>query len=255
MNLTGLKLHIKQHFGHPLVKVELHESQMDGIIEQAYKYHLKWGVGIATQETFFTAPISAGISEYVLPAGVKTVIKVVDSSSNLGGSQELFSVQNAIYRTWVNNVTGFSLIDYTISMQYIDLIEKFTTSRFNFHYHPFKNSLTLTPTPSASDFYGNNEYILIHSFVEEGYDLESDEQDEGWREHLYDDEWFQDYCIALCKITLGYVRRKFANMTSLGNASISLDGDSLVSEGKEEKEALQERLRNETWEGMLISYD
>ena len=78
----------------------------------------------------------------------------------------------------------------------------------------------------------------------------------SWREDwLYEDEWFQDYCIALCKITLGYTRRKFANMTSLGNASISLDGDSLVGEGQQEKEALEERLRNEAWEGMDISYD
>jgi hypothetical protein len=98
MNLTELKLHIKQHFGHPMVKVELHDSQMYGIIERAYNFHKKWGVGISTQETCFTMAISAGQKEYTLPAGVHSVIQINDTSSNLGGSQELFSVQNAIHQ-------------------------------------------------------------------------------------------------------------------------------------------------------------
>jgi len=56
-------------------------------------------------------------------------------------------------------------------------------------------------------------------------------------------------------MTLGLIRRKFANVSSMGNANISLDGDSLVSEGKDEKDALEERLKNETYEGMDIFYD
>ena len=48
---------------------------------------------------------------------------------------------------------------------------------------------------------------------------------------------------------------KFSNFASLGNIGISLDGDSMISEGKEEKEKLEEDLRlEETWEGYGMEY-
>jgi hypothetical protein len=64
-------------------------------------------------------------------------------------------------------------------------------------------------------------------------------------EDLYDEDWIYDYVTALSKITLGLVRRKFANFNSLGNTGISMDGDSLVAEGGTEKEDLETRLREE----------
>ncbi|MFW6046449.1 MAG: hypothetical protein ACOCP4_01515 [Candidatus Woesearchaeota archaeon] len=51
--------------------------------------------------------------------------------------------------------------------------------------------------------------------------------------------------MACAKETLGMIRRKFENFSSIGNEGINLDGESLISEGKEEKEKLEERLRNE----------
>jgi len=46
-------------------------------------------------------------------------------------------------------------------------------------------------------------------------------------------------------MTLGRIRMKFANFGSIGNSGISMDGDALMSEGKEEKERLDEQLREE----------
>ena len=41
MTLNQLKEYIKQHFGYPMVNVELHDDQLNSMIERAYKYHLK----------------------------------------------------------------------------------------------------------------------------------------------------------------------------------------------------------------------
>ncbi|KFZ25607.1 MAG: hypothetical protein KQ78_02199 [Candidatus Izimaplasma bacterium HR2] len=64
-------------------------------------------------------------------------------------------------------------------------------------------------------------------------------------EDLYDEDWILDFVTAMTKITLGIIRRKMANFNSLGNQGISLDGDSMVSDGQAEKELLEETLRNE----------
>ena len=61
-------------------------------------------------------------------------------------------------------------------------------------------------------------------------------------EYIYSQPWIIAYSTAYVKQTLGLIRRKFANNTSLGNASISLDGDGLVSEGREDMLRLEEEL-------------
>jgi type VI protein secretion system component VasF len=48
--------------------------------------------------------------------------------------------------------------------------------------------------------------------------------------------------LALCKELLGYIRRKYNNVPIPGG-ELSLDGDTLVSDGKEEREALITQLR------------
>jgi hypothetical protein len=64
-------------------------------------------------------------------------------------------------------------------------------------------------------------------------------------ESLYDEDWIFDYVTAMSKISLGLIRRKFSNFSSLGNQGITMDGDSLVSEGNTEKEYLEQTLRDE----------
>ena len=71
--------------------------------------------------------------------------------------------------------------------------------------------------------------------------------------NFYDSDWILDYALAECKIMLGRVRSKFAQFASIGNTGISLDGDTLISEGKEEKDALKETLMlEENFEGFPI---
>jgi len=65
---------------------------------------------------------------------------------------------------------------------------------------------------------------------------------ENYSDYLFNEPWIIEYVTALSKITLGLIRRKFSSFSALGNASISMDGDSLMSEGKEEKKSLEDEL-------------
>jgi uncharacterized protein YjaG (DUF416 family) len=113
--------------------------------------------------------------------------------------------------------------------------------------------LIISPIPTDADV-RNNTYMLLRCFMEEGYNLVSETQDPLWFEHLYDDNWFKDYCVALAKVTLGHIRRKMENMQVMGGTVLSLDGEAMLSEGKEERELLEEELKNNTEEGMDIFY-
>lgn len=55
-------------------------------------------------------------------------------------------------------------------------------------------------------------------------------------------QWIRQYCLALSMETLGRVRSKFGNIPIPGG-EVSLDGDALVGQGREDKKALIDSLR------------
>ena len=55
-------------------------------------------------------------------------------------------------------------------------------------------------------------------------------------------QWVRDYFTAMCKETLGRVRGKFGGSLGVTDAEVTMDYDSLLSEAKEDKQALMERL-------------
>lgn len=56
-------------------------------------------------------------------------------------------------------------------------------------------------------------------------------------------QWVRDYFTAMCKETLGRVRGKFGGALGVTDAEVTMDYDSLLSEAKEDKALLWERLK------------
>lgn len=258
MKKADFKTLIKSYLGYPYVKVELPDYQLNNIIDRTRSMHLKWAVGNSTQEVFFTMVLTGG-RFYSLPTGVTEVIKIKDYSTGLGNANTLFTVENFMMThgmlRFVQGGSFVSLIDYHLGLEFIELLDKYTTSDFAWLYHRYKNVISLSPTPSATDSWDSSStnFMLVHAFMAEGYDIDFDPIDNQYIESIYEDPWFQEYSIALAKITLGHIRRKFSQFNSIGNIGISLDGDQLIQEGKEEKERLEEKLMNaEAYEGYPI---
>jgi len=55
-------------------------------------------------------------------------------------------------------------------------------------------------------------------------------------------QWIRQYTLALCKELLGLIRSKFQSIP-IPNADLQLNGESLVSSGKEEKDKLQTQMK------------
>ena len=102
--------------------------------------------------------------------------------------------------------------DFTLWIQYITTEER-------------DNLLFVNPTGSISDF-SNVPYNKL---------TYADINDPG-------KQWIYKYTLALAKEVLGNIRNKYSNVPIPG-AEVTLNGDSLVSEGKGEQEALITQLR------------
>jgi hypothetical protein len=268
---------IKRRLGYPMVKVELDPRQIDDAIDYARDKFIKWAVSQATAEVYFTCLLSAGQNFYDLPVGVTEVLSYDDKGSAYG-INTLFTIDNFLYNRGVFDPVfwtagdDYTLISYHIALDFLSTVKHYTPTVYNWKYHRFTNQLEIHPTPpsgnsvSVVDQYGklisgdSPGYVLLRTHMIEGSQYAN--TDRGWSkedswENFYTGDWIFDYALAECKIMLGRIRMKFAQFASIGNVGIALDGDTLLSEGIEEKRELKETLQlEENWEGypILIGY-
>ena len=266
MKKAQLAEKIKRGLGFPMVKIELDPTQINDAIDNARKKFIKWAAGNATHETFFTVMLSGGQSIYDLPVGVTEVL-AYSSSGMSGGINTLFTVDNFLFNQGLfqaligtgGGASGYTMINYHMARDFLETVRKYTPDKYSYKYHGYTNQLEIQPAPATGGrlelngvVYDSPGFVLIRSMMLEASTL-SGYSEENTFENFYGYDWILEYATAECKIVLGLVRRKFGNFASLGNVGISLDGDALVSEGKEEKDALEEKLKTEeVFEGLGI---
>lgn len=159
---------------------------------------------------------------------------------------------------------GLTMLSYHMALDFMEVLERYTTSNFQWSYDNIENKLYLDPAPKhmmrpvTNPVTGQQEnkdcpgwlILKVNQLIgagKPGFNIQNAYA------KLFAQRWVRFYVLALCKIVLGTIRRKFESFSSIGNSGIALDGGSLLSEGKEEKEKLEEELyTRENWGGYPI---
>ena len=136
--------------------------------------------------------------------------------------------------------------------QAIETNDKIRKSQFSFEL--VNNKLRLFPVPKSTDV---GEKIWFNYYVrEERTDLSStfttgktsDPSNVPYKFITYNEinsvgrQWIRRYTLALAKELLGIIRSKYSSMP-IPNGEVSLDGEALKAEGREEKNQLTEELK------------
>jgi hypothetical protein len=262
---------IKRKLGYPMIKVELDNTQIYDAIDYSRNKWMKWAVGQATQESFFTLMLSAGQTIYDMPTGTVEVIDYL-STGTTSGINTLFTIDNFLYNQGMyeslihtaGGDAGYTLVSYHIARDFLETVRKYTPDKYNFKYHPYTNQLEINPAPPSGNSlvltvsgveytYDSPGFVLVRSFRVEGSTVSSTWTSGDSDDDFHGLDWIFDYATADCKERLGMVRRKFENFASIGNTGIAMDGGDLIAEGKEEKERLLETLKDEeAYEGWGI---
>lgn len=138
-------------------------------------------------------------------------------------------------------------------MQYVDMSRELRLSHYGFEING--NVLRIFPVPRykfklyfhynlGSELQGEN----LENTIYESEELINDPSKVNFKLIPYsnvnpkDKAWIFKYAEALVKITLGENRRKFASL-QYPNGDISLNGDALVNEGREDIRVLKEEMR------------
>ncbi len=251
MKKEDLSNKIRRRLGEPLIKVELDPLQIYDAIDYAINKYRKWATSNATIEKYITLLLIGGETLYDLPEGTNDVLGY-NFKGTTGSINTLFTVDNYMYMNGMydqllmrGGVNGYGMVSLHIAKDFLETVNRYIVDSYNFTYHKYSNQLEISPAPpisgattvvSAGEYVENTPgYILLRTFVDEGTD-----------EDLYSNNWILDYATAMCKLTLGRIRLKFAGFSAVGsNVGLSLDGDALINEGTSEIDKLEETLRNE----------
>lgn len=159
---TQLMDRVKRRLGAPMVKVELCDEQIIDHIDYARQKWIKWAIGNATQEVYFTVLLQAGKRFYDLPAGVTEVVSYDDAPIKSGGINTLFTIDNFMFQNgFYGNAFwgGYDLVSYHIVLDFLTTLSKYRVTPYNWKYHKSTNQLEINPTPS---FDGKTKTVRIN---------------------------------------------------------------------------------------------
>ncbi len=152
---------IKRQLGCGMVNVEVTDQMVCDAINMARNKYIKWAVGNATQEVYFTLLLEANKWLYDLPQGVTEVVGYEDRSHNSyfgvfdpGGINTLFSMDNYMYQSGMLNpfTTSFMGVGYEVALGFIETMDKYHPDKYNFRYHRHSNQLEIYPVPCGNQF-------------------------------------------------------------------------------------------------------
>jgi hypothetical protein len=253
---SELVTRIKRRLGYPMIKIEMNDDQINDNINYARTKFIKYAAGQATQEVYFTMMLSGGQSLYDMPDGTVEIIGYDCNNSDLGGINTLFTLGNYLYSQGAYGILGpgtqsggFYIISYYIFRDFMGTLERYNPDGYRYRYHRSANLLEIDPAPPIGGSFVLNDieydspgFILVRANMIDGSILPDYAGINSLDNNLYESQWIEDYSTAMTKLTLGLIRRKFANFSALGNQGASMDGGELISEAKEDISALEDSL-------------
>lgn len=228
MTYEDFKDEIIVSLGGNLIDVELEDREIRVAFNRAKRTYQQKGPN-NQRRAFFKLPVNDCDQEYIIPNKIDTVVKVVKPAHGYAvGDAFTMAAYNELFTDiGVAGAGGFDELSYEFTLQRVERIKRMTAYYTNFDHDKHRNIIRFHNKPEQSTY-----VWLLDCY----YDLE----DEEYMDML----WIQSWATAEAKEILGAAYRKFSSLPSPDGGSISLNGDSLIQEAKQEKEALLEDIAN-----------
>lgn len=154
-------------------------------------------------------------------------IREFEEGSN-NGVNTLFTIEQTLaqqtYFSYAMGNYGFDLISWYILKDWLETREKLLAIRRSLKFDERTQYMQMYPAPTSnSRFYG-----VISCFVERPV------------YQLIQEQWVQQYALALTKIAVGHVRGKYTAVNLFGGGQLNYND--LLQQGLREKEELEKRL-------------
>lgn len=218
--------------GGGMVDVELDREHYDTAINLAMGKYRQLSAG-ATEESTLFITTSPGVTQYTLPQEVMEVQRLFrrgTGTSTTGGIS--FDPINAAYTNmYMMNSAGsggLALIDALAI--YKEGAERIFASQYNFRWNRTSKVLTILRNIDHEE----DVAVGIHNLIPEAILLGD----------IYTSQWISAYALAQCKLMMGRAYIKYSSGLPGAGGAITLAGNELLAEGKEEIEKLELAVHN-----------
>jgi len=162
---------------------------------------------------------------------VKTYRKVIDiryfEEGSSTGVNTLFTIEQTLaqqtYFSYAMGNYGFDLISWYILKDFLKNREKLLSIPRSIKFDERTQCMQMYPPPRNSRFYG-----VLNCYVERPV------------QQIIQEQWVQQYALALTKIAVGHVRGKYTSVNLFGGGQLNYND--MLQQGLKEKEELEKRL-------------
>jgi len=215
-----------------IVDVELDREHYDVAIDKAMSIYRQLSSNSVEESIIFIETID-GQQDYLLPDEVMEVRRIyrrgIGTNSGGGTNFDPFDVAfNNMYMLQAGQIGGLAVFD--AFAQYKETIGRVFGSEYNFIWN--RNTKTLKILRNIR--HEEDIAVGVYNFVPESILLKD----------YMASPWLSAYALAQAKMILGEARSKYASGLPGAGGAITLNGETLKTEGQTEIEGLRERIRN-----------
>ncbi len=245
---ADLKEDILMALGAPTIKVNLTDGQLDFIINYAIRKYWRWHYEGSFENYYSYTTTATDITNgyIIMPEYIDTVVQIIPTSmladqTNFATAQWQMTAANVLA---MNRFMPLNLVDYVATQQRVTNTRIIMGEDLKlFEWAKHQRRVLPRFKWAAGDLMMFKVYEVI--------DPDRTDAAQVQCSLLFDDDVLRDLCVAKAKQQWGAILERFAGATLPGG--ITLSGDRLLAEGKEEEANWIETIKSQTVDFLIMA--
>jgi len=216
--------------GHPILKIEVTEEQMDDRIEEALRIFYDYAFD-GSKKIYYKHVVTAQDKTngyVVLPEYINGVVSIFDMGFSNTSTNNLFSLQYQIVQQDAYTLLSQSLVPYYMTFTHLALIDELLVGKKPIRFNRHENKVHIDMDWST---------ILEGTFlIFDAYAIMDPEE----YADVWNDRWLKEYSIALIKRQWGSNLSKFQGIQMAGG--VTFNGAEIYSQAETDITRLRDEL-------------
>jgi hypothetical protein len=231
-NRLEFKEYCLRSLGKPVIEINVDDDQVDDRIDQALRFYWDYHFDGSEKIYYKHAITQDNIdNQYIeLPENIMGVVKIFELGDPATGSGDLFNIRYQIALNDLYTLTNVGLINYTMTLQHLGLVQEILVGRTPIRYNRHRNILHIDKTKS---FFVPGEFVLV-----EAYEV----VDPATYSDVWADRWLQHYTAQLIKRQWGSNLTKFEGIQLPGG--VTFNGAKIYDDADAEVKRLEDEMIN-----------
>ena len=231
----GLIDYCLRELGEPVVEINIDDQQVEDRVDEAIEFFRQYHYDGIEKVYLKHLVTNDDVAQKSIPITdlVYGVTRVFPIAAGTSTSKSIFDLQYQLRLNDLYDLTSTSVIYYSMVMSHLALLDQTLNGHPLYRFNRLTNHLYIDENWSENIAPGT--YILVECYRA---------LDPATAPRMYNDSWLKHYVTALIKKQWGTNLKKFSGMQLPGG--VTIDGDKIYQEAKDEIRELEEDLRNKS---------